>query len=397
MNAIRDKIEEELSKLIPSRYDLKYDFNTKVGDLGELFKMSVDTDLRTEKERERDLVITAHLSVNLLKPLDPKSRTLAISGVLQPFSVKLLPVLDAITLHFAPAKFTASEGEKPKFDVKVNTVTIGPALEFLKTLGSFLSPGGKDGFFIIPKFAPPGIEAGFGIDLGTISIGTISFMNVSINASCELPFDDRSAHFKVSLSRRDAPFLISFAPYGGGGFFALIATSKGIVGFEAAFEFGAVAAFSYGPLTGQGRITLGIYVSKSELSAQIGGYFFAGGSARIACFAVSASLLVTFIQTLGGDLEGEATFTFSFSVGICDFEYSVGVAHTVPGGFGGGGGSQALLIENDEIMPRYAAAQIKAMEFSSQSRTRRKPIVRRKSKCMSRNWNEYSKYFDGDL
>ncbi|MEH2688613.1 hypothetical protein DXU04_27375 [Bradyrhizobium diazoefficiens] len=397
VNAIRDKIEEELSKLIPSRYDLKYDFNTKVGDLGELFKMSVDTDLRTEKERERDLVITAHLSVNLLKPLDPKSRTLAISGVLQPFSVKLLPVLDAITLHFAPAKFTASEGEKPKFDVKVNTVTIGPALEFLKTLGSFLSPGGKDGFFIIPKFAPPGIEAGFGIDLGTISIGTISFMNVSINASCELPFDDRSAHFKVSLSRRDAPFLISFAPYGGGGFFALIATSKGIVGFEAAFEFGAVAAFSYGPLTGQGRITLGIYVSKSELSAQIGGYFFAGGSARIACFAVSASLLVTFIQTLGGDLEGEATFTFSFSVGICDFEYSVGVAHTVPGGFGGGGGSQALLIENDEIMPRYAAAQIKAMEFSSQSRTRRKPIVRRKSKCMSRNWNEYSKYFDGDL
>lgn len=405
VNAIRQRIEEELNKLIPTRYELKYDFNTKVGDLGELFKMAIDTpnaELRTEakdnKGRERDLVITAHLSVNLLKPLDPKSRTLAISGVLQPFSVKLLPVLDAITLHFAPAKFTTSEGAKPKFDVKVNTVTIGPALEFLKTLAAFMSPGGKDGFFIIPKLAPPGIEAGFGINLGTISIGTVSFMNVSINASCELPFDDRSAHFKVSLSRRDVPFIISAAPYGGGGFFALIATSKGIVGFEAAFEFGAAAAFSYGPLTGQGRITLGIYVSKNETSAQIGGYFFAGGSARIACFAVSASLLVTFIQTIGGDLEGEATFTFSFSVGLCDFEYSIGVSHTISGGFSGGaGGSQAMLIEHDEIVPQYAIAGIEAMEFSSQNRRRRKPIVRRKSKCMGRNWNEYSKYFDGDL
>jgi hypothetical protein len=408
VGAIQQRIEEELLKLIPTRYELKYDFNTKVGDLGELFQMSKDENLRTEpmtdEGRKRDLVITAHLTVNLLDPLNPKSRTLAISGVLQPFSVKLLPVLDAVTLHFAPAKFTASEGAKPKFDVKVNTVTIGPALDFLKTLASFLSPGDKNGFFIHPKLAPPGIEAGFGIDLGTISIGTVSFMNVSINASCELPFDDRSAHFKISLSRRDAPFIISAAPYGGGGFFALIATSKGIVGFEAAFEFGGAAAFSYGPLTAQGRITLGVYVSKNEQSAQIGGYFFAGGSARIACFAVSASLLVTIIQTLGGDLEGEATFTFSFSVGLCDFEYSVGVAHTLGGGFSSG--ASARLIEHDEFEPRYAAADVEMMEFSSQNRARGvaavaarppRPTVRRQSKCMGRNFNEYRKYFDHDL
>lgn len=415
VSAIRQQIEDQLVKLIPTRYELKYDFNTRVGDLGTLFQMAVDDDfpnasMRTEPDneegRERDLVLSAHLKVNLIKPDD---RTLKISGVLQPFSVRLLPVLDAVTLHFTPAKFTASEGEKPKFDIRVNSVTIGPALEFIQALGAYMSPGGKDGFFIVPKLSPPGIEAGFGLNLGTISIGTVSFMNVSINASCELPYDDRAAQFAASVSRRIEPFIISAAPYGGGGFFALIANSAGIIGFEAAFEYGGAAAFSYGPLTAQGRITLGIYISKNLQSAQIGGYFFAGGAARIACFAVTAALLVTITQTLGGDMEGDATFTFSFSVGLCDFEYSVGVAHTVDKGFGGGesGNSTGRLIDGESGRINYAAAARDITDLSSQRRAEtpgptisdrpRPAFVRRNSKCMSRNWADYRSYFDDDL
>jgi hypothetical protein len=386
--AIRHRIEDELIDLIPVRYDLTYDFNTHVGDLGELFKIDRDAE-RTEKGDDRDLVLSAHLMINLLKPSD---RSFKIKGALQPFKVKLLPILDAVTLSFAPATFTSTDGSKPKFDVKVANVEIGPALDFLQPLAEILSPGGKNGFFIHPQFAPPGIEAGFGLDLGTLSLGPVSFLNISLNASCELPFDDRPAHFRVSLSRRDSPFLMSYAIYGGGGFFALIATSKGIVGFEAAFETGAVAALHYGPLDAQGRVSLGIYISKNELSAQIGGYFFAGGAARIAIFAISVALTVTIIQTIGGDMQGDATFAFSFSMGLCNFDYSVPVAHTTQKGFGGGGGGAAEMIDHDGTSIKIAALDV-AIDLAAPPMAE----ISRKTNCMSIDWNVYRTYFDDDL
>jgi hypothetical protein len=398
--AIRRQIEDELLQLIPVRYDLTYDFNTHIGDLGELFVIDRSRP-RTDDDPEHDLTLHAHLTVNLLKPSD---RKLTINGALQPFNVKLLPILDAVTLKFAPAIFTSTDGAKPKFDVKVVTVEIGPALDFLQPLAQILSPGGQNGFFIHPQFSPPGIEAGFGIDLGTVSFGPVSFLNISIGASCELPFDDRPAHFRVSLSRRDSPFLMSVGIYGGGGFFSLIATAKGIVGFEAAFEFGGVAALHYGPLDAQGRITVGIYISKNELSAQIGGYFFAGGSARIAIFAISVALTVTIVQTIGGDMQGDATFSFTFSMGLCDFNYSVPVAHTTGKGFGGGGGGAAgaFMIDHDGPAIEVASAQLRATEWSAQSKKPRpspRPSAQltRKTKCMSSDWNVYRSYFDADL
>jgi hypothetical protein len=426
LGAFANAIEQALLSFIPVQYDLKYDFNTEIGDLGDLFTVTdADSDRRTEDARghkERDLVISAHLTVNLL---DPTKKSLTINGTLQPFDVELLPQLNAVTLSFAPATFTSTDLSKPKFDVKVTNVEIGPALSFLADLGSFLSPKGGNGFFITPQWSPPGIEAGFGIDLGTISLGEVSFLNVSLGASCELPFDDRPAQFYVNLSRRDAPFMISALPFGGGGFFALIATTKGVVGFEASFEGGFVAAFSYGPLDAEGRVCLGIYVAKNDTSAQISGYFFAGGSAHIACFAVSAALLVSFEQDNGGAMQGQATFTFTFSVGLCDFSYSVGVAHSVGSGFSGGVNSTGLL-EDDTFGPKFAddagePSGVKLAMLGDEPRSDSTSILtgtiarprassrpaapaRRKTSAVSRNavsmtsdWTIYRTYFDNDL
>jgi hypothetical protein len=55
---------------------------------------------------------------------------------------------------------------------------------------------------------------------------------------------------KISLSRREAPFLISAGIYGGGGYLGLIGNGTEIVTFEASFEFGGVSAFAFGRLHG---------------------------------------------------------------------------------------------------------------------------------------------------
>jgi hypothetical protein len=68
----------------------------------------------------------------------------------------------------------------------------------------------------------------------------------------------RQARSRSSGSRSGAPFLMFAGIYGGGGYLALIANRKAIVGFEAPFEFGGVFAFSFGPSTGIARLTLGM-------------------------------------------------------------------------------------------------------------------------------------------
>ena len=45
------------------------------------------------------------------------------------------------------------------------------------------------------------LAAGFTLDLGIISVGVLAFINVSISASCILPFDNRAATFTASIGR----------------------------------------------------------------------------------------------------------------------------------------------------------------------------------------------------
>jgi hypothetical protein len=117
-------------------------------------------------------------------------------------------------------------------------------------------------------------------------------------------------------------------------------------------EFGGVSAFAFGPLNGIGRLTTGIFVRKIGPSTTIDGFFFAGGAARIACFGVAASLVVRVNMQPGGSMAGQATFTFSFSLGLANLDFSVPVWKAQPAL---GSKSAGLSLESPT---RYAAAGI---------------------------------------
>jgi len=89
-------------------------------------------------------------------------------------------------------------------------------------------------------------------------------------------------------------------------------------------------------LSGQGRLSTGIYLRKLGQNVTIEGFFYVGGEARIACFAIAASLVVRVShQTPGGTMRGSAVFTYSFSIGFAKLRYSVGVQRTIGKGFSG--------------------------------------------------------------
>jgi len=400
--AFRDEIEDALANLVPLRTTLAYDVNLASGDYGA--GESAGKIFSLMKGSRFDVAV--RVDIDLLGKDAVKFRADAKLGA---FQVNLLGgIFDAVALKFHGASFLIEDGGKPSFDVDYNTFEIGEKLKFAQQLQSFLSPSGS-GFYLQPLDGLPGIEAGYGINLGTIQLGGISFSNVSLNVAALLPFTDSEALFRASLARRLAPFTISVPPFGGAGYFAITASAKKIVGFEASFEFGGSADFSFGPLVAYGRIMSGFYIRTQELSGgqrvtELSGTFFAGGAASIWIFNFYASLYVKLGMTPGGAMEGEAIFSFAFSMGIVDYDYSVRATSSQPamGSGGGGGSSQSGALKRPT---RFAGLTADGIDRSII--TGAIPVtpeeygfvtgVRANTVCQAKDTTKYASYFDLSL
>ena len=325
LGSFRNAIEDALSDLVPTTATLSYDFNTTIEaapQRGNIFQ--------PEKGAAFGIAVRGVVDI-----LEPQRTSFGAKAHLGPFDIQLIgSVIEALTLSFGGLAFETSTNAKPRFDVVYRTFTIGPALKFAEALQPFLGPKDGNGPYVRPLRTGLGLEAGYGVDLGTIGIGLTSFFNVKLGLSAELPFDDNPALFKVSLGLPTAPFSMSVLPFAGSGYFAILADGQGPIGFEASFEFGAGGALGFGPLQVQARVQIGLYLRLEKtgkgLMATVCGTFFAGGSASIWIFTFATSLYVRLGNQEGGSMQGEAIFTFSFSLGLVDYDYSLNVAHTEP-------------------------------------------------------------------
>lgn len=357
VSAFRDAIEDAIASLIPTRTTLAYDFSRSI---------QTEPDKKSLFQAQKGTVFALKVRsvVDLLKPDKLDFRA---TGSLGPFDVKLVgSLIDALTLKFDGAVFEMVGGSSPRFDVAYRDFEIGQDLEFAKKLQSFLSPKDGNGVFLQPLTRTAGIEAGYGIDLGIIGVGVTSFFNVTLNVSAELPFTDSESLFKVSLGRRLRPFTMSVIPFAGSGYFAIFAAPDGIRGFEASFEFGGGASVGFGPLQVQARIMVGVFVRVLRVdntnSCTIYGTFFAGGSASIWIFSFSASLYVRLGSGDDGTMYGEAIFSFSFSLGIVDYDYSI-TAFKREQPVGGGKSKKTTLLEPQKFdgPVRFALAEDQAV------------------------------------
>ncbi|MEY9607016.1 hypothetical protein ABIF74_011769 [Bradyrhizobium japonicum] len=373
LEGARRRIEEKLKELVPAKIVLNYDLQGDLSPVGEIFLPRAGS----------QITLSAGAVYNLLEPNVPPRFTAACR--LDPFDINLF---DVVILLFDGAQFVSESGKGSDFDIVYKDFELGPNAEFLKPLQALMNPGGS-GPYVRPSSTVPGIEAGYSLDLGIITIGTLSFANVSINASCILPFNGDDATFSASIGRADRPVLLSCLPYTGGGFLGLFATAKGIIGFEASFEFGGGGAFKFGPLSGQGRISTGIYlrVFKRKVGndfideVTIEGFFYAGGEAQIACFAISATLVVRISHQSGGSMQGSAVFTFSFSLGFAKLRYQVGVQKKMGKGFSGSRNNVVLFAADSPPPKRKLPAA----------------TVRCRAKALDEDWVTYQTYFDTSI
>jgi hypothetical protein len=385
LEGARRRIESKLKEMVPSKVSLSYGISAELAPLEPVFLPRPNS----------QLTIDANASYDLLNQSNPPLFTAAAR--LGPFDVNLFEV---VTLMFDGARFVNDSRKGSDFKLFYNDFKLGSKAEFIKPLETFLNPS-SSGPYVVAMRGAPGIEAGYSLDLGTIMIGSLSFANVSLNAACRLPFDNRQAIFTTSIGRRDKPFLISCLPYTGGGFLGLLATSKRIIGFEASFEFGGGGAFKLGIIEGQGRISCGFYVNQvespdegGEQGALIEGFFYAGGEAHVTCFCVSSTFVVRVSQQPGGSMQGSAEFTFSFSLGITDIEFRIGVQKSEGKGFSGSKSSALPLGPT-----RYAAAETSdaAAAPTSNASDQNGSIIESLTVSQIADWSRYRSYFANDI
>lgn len=398
LRALRRELDRIVRELVPTKATLSYDLGSPVREfslpgVGKVFLPAKGTRL--------DIKMRA--SIDLLSPKAPDAR---VDGQMGPFGIQLFGDFDVVLLNFRGLEFRAGGGRPSGFDVRFGDFVIGQKAKFLKQLEPYVSP--KSG---LPPVRPmkdkPGIEATYGINLGSFGVGTLSFSNVSLNAGARLPFGAKDeAEFIVSIGRSDAPFLISSTIFGGGGYLALLANGKGFIGLETSFDYGGVFTFGFGPLSGTGQITLGLYFRAARGEpARLGMNFMARGAANIACFSFSASLFVR-LTYVGGKMDGRATYTFSFSIGIddIDFTFEVYVSQGSSAGQGSPTSSAFLDLPGIPGLTQFASASpetlnayAKAGGGKESALDMTKPELRVRAPSQKGNWQGYRNLFDPAL
>jgi hypothetical protein len=292
---------------------------------------------------------------------DPTS---SFTGKLTGFDVQ---IVDAIAVHFESFSFAGVSGAKQNVSVQLagSPMSFIGDLQFVNDLADQLPPGlFGDGPSLDLIDNPVGIRAGFAFGLPPLSVGVFALKDVALEAAVTLPFAEGKPAFDFSVSRRDQPFLLAVAIFGGGGFFHLQCDTSGMRQLEAALEFGAAASIDIGVASGGVHIMAGIYfslqridtpVGSSTLAATLSGYLRMGGSLSVlGIVTVSVEFNLSF--TYDGARHkayGRATLTVEIEVAC----FSKSVELTVERGFGGQGDPTFnQLITSPAIWSEYAIA-----------------------------------------
>jgi hypothetical protein len=307
---LRDMIAEFVPAAIQTRYDWTTPLKKTTSELIQ-FKM-------TGTSTDDDLTLKTVIDFNFITG----RRNVAVTGELKPF---MIGISELFTISFKRASFTSVNGSSPDFQADVSDVILGDALKFLEQIRQVLAPSGN-GVYVAPRL--DGIRVGYGFARDQMQLGSLTLSNIALDVYADLPFGPQKAEFGFLFASAARPFLISQAPYGGGGWVALTFGGNNGTRVALSFMFGAVTDIKFGPLSGFGRICAGIIWTGKEITT----FIEAVGEGNIACFSISIYIgffLKHNMET--GSLHGTARFSYKFKVGFVSFHYSVTAERTIKG------------------------------------------------------------------
>lgn len=285
-----------------------------------------------------DVNNAVEINARIEKPFNNNPPLAGIESYFNDFDVEILQI---IGIGFDQIRFKSGAGQKT--DVKVamkpgGIKFMGP-LEFINTLQEVIPVGGfADGPSI--NLSPTGIKAGYTIDIPAVEAGMLAVKNMSLSANVTLPFTGEPLTFGFQFCKRENPFLLTVSMFGGGGFFGMELSTRGLVMMEASFEFGAAISINLGIASGGVSIMGGFYFQMEQegdnTMMMLTGYIRLNGALSILgiiTLALEFYLALTYLMESGkGDkLIGEATLKVSIEVLFFSKSVSVTARRTLKG------------------------------------------------------------------
>jgi hypothetical protein len=267
----------------------------------------------------------------------PSQDDFQLTGKLNDFQLFLL---NSVQVNFDLFSFTSQSGKKTDVEVTLNDeepIKFIGDLEFVEGLRKLIPPGVfGDGVSIDLIKAPLGIRAALSLGLPPAAVGVFALQNIAFTAGMTLPFLEGKPVFDFAFARRDNPFRLTIAFFGGGGFFGIKLDPDGLKSLEASFEFGAAAALSIAIASGEVHIMAGIYfkmktedaktkqgqlirdkqgnVVKAQVS-QLTGYLRCGGKLSVlGLVSVSIEFHLSFTYLSTGKAYGTAILTITVEI-----------------------------------------------------------------------------------
>lgn len=200
------------------------------------------------------------ITTSIEKPFEA-GKEASFGGVarFEKFGIDLVPML---AVNFNYMEFKTGNAQKTNVKVDIDSekpIEFKGALSFVNNLQSIIPNTGfsDDGPYI--KLQPTQVTAGFSIGIPNIEVGICMISNISLGAHVTLPFTGAPLEMGFNFCKRENPFMLTISCFGGGGYFMLITTLKGLKSIEAAFEFGAAISLNVGVASGGVSVMGGIY------------------------------------------------------------------------------------------------------------------------------------------
>jgi len=277
---------------------------------------------------------TLTLKSVLTTPLGGGSPTYFIDGTLENFTIQLLaPEKDLIHLPFHKLNFHSESGKKTDVSASLGPVEFVGPLTFVNRLAELIP---AEGFSDPPSVdvTPGGVDVNYSIGLPQIAMGYFSLQNLSFSAGLRLPFIGDPATLRFAFSERHSPFLLTVSAVGGGGFFGLELSLKGIQRIEFALEFGGNIAFDIGIASGGVLIMGGIYYENNAGAVRLTGFVRIAGAVEVLgliCISVQFFLGLEY-DIAGRKAWGVATLKVEIEVLFFSKDVSLTVRREFPKG-----------------------------------------------------------------
>lgn len=251
----------------------------------------------------------------------PKADILA---ELRGFALTLPPGEPMMRLPFDHLMFKAGSSGKVEVDASVGNIEFIGILSFIERIKQLIP---LDGFSDPPyvDVSPDGVVAGFTLELPNLAIGVFNLSNMSLAADVRVPFLGDIVSVGFGFCTRERPFTLAVLCLGGGGWFGIRLSPRGLEVLELGLEAGAYLAINLGVASGSVSIALGIYLRMEADKGSLTAYFRLRGEVDVLGL-ISASIELYLSLTYdfpSGKLTGTATITVKVKV-LC-FSGSVSV------------------------------------------------------------------------